>query len=811
MTPVLAVLPTSTQAKLALLLSGLGVGLFALTRLWTVSAGPAEPGPGVVWHLPGPMPQLAAFLCALALVVLFWRLGERRIKNSGLDLHEARNRSARALWPLALLGLISCLELCSPLYSMTLVPLAIGREAWPITLLAAALWSGWQMRLAGITPGAAAKNQPVQFRRWTPWLVFILALLACALFGLRLSQASKEVGRFMGGDEPQYLFNAHTLAVDHDLDLANNVLLRENLYFMDPWRVIGGHATWSRGKKFISKHRPGLPLLTAPFYAWGLYTGIGARKAAVFCVWLLAAWMCSEVFLLSRSLCGREPPALAAALATAFFLPGVHYANLMFPEMAAAAFTIAAFRRILQAETDAWRLWLAAGCLSGYLAWFHERFIILAVLLGCMALWRGVWRNWRSLAAFFLPCLISAGLLMRYFMALYNRPFPTSSIHAQGSYLNPRGAWEGLSGLLFDAAEGLLPYAAVWLLGLAGLVWLVRRRPAAGVWACLLGLATYVTAGLYADWFGGINPPCRYLVALIPFLALGLAAGIQWGWPNLKFSGVLLALLAYFSLMHVMLHPAGVYGHDIKLGVYFQFPLIENLLPSFIVGKSAAVNARIALVWMLWAALMVLLLQRGGRAFKPGKAALGLLAGLALFMAAAISAEAMGPGLVQGRSTEQILREWTRQDRMGPAVFSWQASGRAVKSGLDLSPVRYRHGKVLLMGDPGKPPSGIKTMAEQGAFLPIWGQYLTLPPGDYQVEVELRSSLKGPVFVAGMDVAADQGRQVLAKTKISGDQANGTIRLPFKLRQTARQLECRLGVTGKADVSILAMRIIREP
>ena len=35
-------------------------------------------------------------------------------------------------------------------------------------------------------------------------------------------------------------------------------------------------------------------------------------------------------------------------------------------------------------------------------------------------------------------------------------------------------------------------------------------------------LATYITAGLYADWFGGINPPCRYLVALIPFLAVGL-------------------------------------------------------------------------------------------------------------------------------------------------------------------------------------------------------------------------------------------------------------------------------------------------
>ena len=64
--------------------------------------------------------------------------------------------------------------------------------------------------------------------------------------------------------------------------------------------------------------------------------------------------------------------------------------------------------------------------------------------------------------------------------------------------------------------------------------------------------------------------------------------------------------------------------------------------------------------------------------------------------------------------------------------------------------------------------------------------------------------------MADLDVAADQGKKVLGKIMISGAQCTGIIALPFKLDHTARQLECRLGVKGKADVTVSAMRIVRE-
>ena len=175
-------------------------------------------------------------------------------------------------------------------------------------------------------------------------------------------------------------------------------------------------------------------------------------------------------------------------------------------------------------------------------------------------------------------------------------------------------------------------------------------------------------------------------------------------------------------MVHVLLYPAGVYGHEVKLGAYFQFPLIENLLPTFIVAKSAPVNAHIALIWMIWAGLMVLMLQGKPSGFAPGRAALSLLAGLVLFYGAAMAAEAAGPGLLAPRSKEHVLKAWTREARLGASPYRWQATGQPPKRVLELSPVRYRHGKVKLLGDP---PSAIMAPAQLGAFLPIWASTST--------------------------------------------------------------------------------------
>ena len=192
----------------------------------------------------------------------------------------------------------------------------------------------------------------------------------------------------------------------------------------------------------------------APFYAWGLYLGQGPRKTATVCLWLLAAWMVTEVFWLGRLFTGREGPALLGAAGAALALPGLIYSNLAFPEIAAAAFAVSAFRLMRSASRGQWGLLFLAGLLTAYLPWFHERFAVPCLVLGAYFLARMHWRSLKGLAAFALPCLVSAGLLAAYFMWLYGQPYPGQEIHAQGAYLNPRGFWEGLSGIWVGRRRG---------------------------------------------------------------------------------------------------------------------------------------------------------------------------------------------------------------------------------------------------------------------------------------------------------------------------------------------------------------------
>ena len=90
---------------------------------------------------------------------------------------------------------------------------------------------------------------------------------------------------------------------------------------------------------------------------------------------------------------------------------------------------------------------------------------------------------------------------------------------------------------LLDRSFGLLPYAPVFLLALAGLGRLVRLR----AWerSCWSRAAVAAPVLPWRMWWGGQCPPARFLVPLVPLLALALAARValsrtglaRWRWP----------------------------------------------------------------------------------------------------------------------------------------------------------------------------------------------------------------------------------------------------------------------------------------
>jgi hypothetical protein len=109
-----------------------------------------------------------------------------------------------------------------------------------------------------------------------------------------------------------------------------------------------------------------------------------------------------------------------------------------------------------------------------------------------------------------------------------------------------------LVGLLVDGGYGLLPYAPVFLLALAGLPF-VLGRPRRERWAlALVALGALLPVLAWRNWWGA-SPPARFMVPLVPVLALAAAARIaaapgrglaRWRW-TLAASGVVLALLMF--------------------------------------------------------------------------------------------------------------------------------------------------------------------------------------------------------------------------------------------------------------------------
>ncbi len=793
--------------RLWLGLAGLAWAVFAASRWAVVMVIEEGGGLWYQWLWPAWWQPAATGLAVLGLCYLTWVLQAKWLEAKGLTMDRAQQKAALAWLPSLALLLIPLWELTSPLYRLSLAPLALGREAWPVAALAVAAAVGLQTWLAA--PAAAPKAEAARTRPWLAPLVFMLALALFAAVGLRLTVVSQKVGKFMAGDEPQYLLIAHSLAADHDLDLSNNIHLRDNAYYQDPDKVIGGHGAWSGQRTWISKHRPGLPLLMAPFYAWGLYSGVSPRKLVTVLFWLLGAWMVAEVFLLARLATGSQLSALGAAAMTGLSLPLLLYANLAFPEMAGAALSMAAFRRLWQAGLGQWGLLLWAGLFTAYLPWLSERFIIIALLLGLYCLQRGHWRRIKDLCAFFGPALVSALLLAYYFITLYGSPLPSLEVHGQGRYLNPRGAWEGLSGLWVDGAEGLLIYGPIWLAAAAGLIWLLRRRGAGGWWLASLVLAMFLAAGLYVDWFGGEGPPSRYLVAALPFLAVGLAAGLKWGPPRLQVLWLVMAGLSLAASLWVLTYPPDVYRYEVVLDRSLQFPLLEGLLPAYIFRPEAAgANAGLGLIWMLLLVLTLLVMSFGRRRFNPAASLAGLVAAFLLVAGAAVAADDLAGGkLVAGKRNQTLalyMEHGAGQKVWRPVSPRSGQPNLASLMQINIPPADYLHKPARRAQ---QPPGAVLMRAGVKPQLFIWGQYFRLPPGRYRALALIKGAYTGPSGLGWIDVTGSAGQKTLARKEISASDLNRPLRLEFRLENWDDGIELRVGTSGLAALKVQSLAI----
>lgn len=545
------------------------------------------------------------------------------------------------------------------------------------------------LALAGIAAAiAAARRLPP---RW------VLLPAAFAIYAVVASRAQAQVGP--EGDEPHYLMVADSLWRDHDVSLERDYAEGRYRAFhpgdLEPhYRVRGRHG------EIYSLHAIGLSLLIAPAYALGGY------PATSFFMAFLAALLAREVREVGRAWGLREAPAEAAAWAVALSPPLIHYAGLVFTEVPAALGVAVVLRRIrgLPEARVPDVAWLGAALAA--LPWLNVRYAALAGLLFAFAL---AARPRPRSAAVIIGLAAASGLgLALYHQALYGFADPRR-VYGRRPEISLALVPAGLPGLLLDQEFGLLVYAPIFALAVPGLALVSRRSRRGGLAAGGLVVVALVIAAAWPMWRGGWNPPARFLLPVVPALALGLAASFQNGFGSAS------ALLLGWSLWTGLaggLEPRLVHRDRDGTAPFFRiFAGAEEwtrLLPGYVLPDENPDRHRLALAWA--GALGVAAassLRPGTRAEGAALAALGLLG-------VAGTASLLSTHRTGGRDAVRLV------GRKALSVPGWRMSGAA---GATWEPRELGWGPLY---EPHRYPEGA-----------VLGERLPLPDGSYRLSLDV--------------------------------------------------------------------------
>jgi hypothetical protein len=357
------------------------------------------------------------------------------------------------------------------------------------------------------------------------------------------------------GDEPHYLLVSESIAYDGDLDLTNDYASKQRtLRVVNVWPLspVPHAADYTGSGQLRPLHGIGLSAVLAPAVALGGLTG--ARLMMV----LIAALLAHQLYRLLADLDFRRLYRIGAWVATAFCMPILAFSSQVYPELPGALIVVVVLRIMIRGRTSPWMLALASAA-SAALFWLHVRYfpISVALLLGlayvatsdgtAAVAARGrrlraagtnlrsratlARKRWRTVA---LPVFGPyAAVLAVFFLAFwywYGSPDPRTPYYAYSSTNVGSGGWKFLYNYgihdLFNPLAGWIPFVPVHWLGLAALgcvvVWF--GWPAV---ACIAAAAGYEVILASAGPVGGWGLPARYLIIVIPLIAIPLALVIQ--------------------------------------------------------------------------------------------------------------------------------------------------------------------------------------------------------------------------------------------------------------------------------------------
>ena len=295
----------------------------------------------------------------------------------------------------------------------------------------------------------------------------------------------------------------------------------------------------TRDGRFYTNKAPGGSLLVLPVYAAArailgpasvatMRASLNAMRiaGATLPAILLALWLVS---IARRQRC-LEPRIRIAVTALLFATPLLAYGLLFFAHALSALTLFGAWALVFASDRAAWRDF-AAGALIGLSVLSEYPNAVPGIVLIVLAIPVVRAAGLVRIGAGGLPFAIILGV---YNQIAFGSPFSLSSAHEVDAPIREL-AQSGVFGvglpsptylmnLLADPSRGLFAVSPILLIAVAGIAHARRSMPLVSFIALLaIPTAVLLTFAGYPNWWGGRTVGARYLVPMLPFLALLIA------------------------------------------------------------------------------------------------------------------------------------------------------------------------------------------------------------------------------------------------------------------------------------------------
>ncbi len=301
-----------------------------------------------------------------------------------------------------------------------------------------------------------------------------------------------------------------------------------------------------------SKHGIVPSVLAIPFYVVGrlfervapeaaIVDGGGFVRAGpvVYAVSMVGTFSTSGavalLYLTCRALGFGQLGSVVAALSLGVGTFAWHYARTFMTEPTSMLSILLTFYGILRFERGGGRIWLVVSGLAASLALLsHPRNAVAVAATGLWVLWN-IWPRQRHHVGGAIqngilwvgPILVGCAMIAVYNVGRFGTVQETGFGGKEFEFSTP--IYVGLAGLVLSPGKGLFAYAPILSAGIIGWFHFRNKHPVVAIAVAIIVGAHLLFHATYYAWYGGGVWGPRYLVVILPLLAIGVAALIREG------------------------------------------------------------------------------------------------------------------------------------------------------------------------------------------------------------------------------------------------------------------------------------------